>query len=208
VSDAVQARERPGGRERCAFCHEEFAAQQSDPRVSCEGCGTPHHAECFEENGGCSSLGCARVVARDEGGSEVHAAPVARPREPARDFLTGPILPLIALAFAFLVEALGGGIPGAILVGTAVLACGAAFRRRVSGARTVEDATPAPFAIPVAPPQDAVEAVRRLNVTPSRRSTGTLPEPSGPNGVCPACSQPLEAVSDLGACYHCGAALS
>jgi TM2 domain-containing membrane protein YozV len=31
----------------------------------CEGCGTPHHAECYEENGGCTLFGCKFAPADD-----------------------------------------------------------------------------------------------------------------------------------------------
>ena len=32
-----------------------------DERKDCEGCGTPHHADCYAENGGCTVFGCANA---------------------------------------------------------------------------------------------------------------------------------------------------
>jgi TM2 domain-containing membrane protein YozV len=29
--------------------------------IDCEGCGTPHHADCYEENGGCTVFGCSKA---------------------------------------------------------------------------------------------------------------------------------------------------
>jgi TM2 domain-containing membrane protein YozV len=41
----------------CPYCR--AAIEQDDPQlVVCPGCGTPHHADCFEENGGCTIFGC------------------------------------------------------------------------------------------------------------------------------------------------------
>jgi hypothetical protein len=51
----------------CPYCRtalEESAAAESQPMV-CEGCGTPHHADCFAENGGCTVFGC-RCAPQDE----------------------------------------------------------------------------------------------------------------------------------------------
>ncbi len=41
----------------CPYCRSEVAPEQPDARL-CEGCGTPHHLECYEENGGCTLFGC------------------------------------------------------------------------------------------------------------------------------------------------------
>ncbi len=39
----------------CPYCRTPI--EQSEG-VVCEGCGTPHHPECLEENGGCTLFGC------------------------------------------------------------------------------------------------------------------------------------------------------
>lgn len=44
----------------CPYCRcpiEETGEQQ----VVCPGCGTPHHADCFAENGGCTVFGCSQA---------------------------------------------------------------------------------------------------------------------------------------------------
>jgi TM2 domain-containing membrane protein YozV len=41
----------------CPYCRAEIAADDAS-RVFCNGCGTPHHKECYEENGGCTLFGC------------------------------------------------------------------------------------------------------------------------------------------------------
>ncbi len=40
----------------CPYCR--TAVDEGEGAKSCEGCGTPHHAECYEENGGCTVFGC------------------------------------------------------------------------------------------------------------------------------------------------------
>jgi len=35
------------------------------PRIFCTACGTPHHEDCYQENGGCTVFGCARAPADD-----------------------------------------------------------------------------------------------------------------------------------------------
>jgi TM2 domain-containing membrane protein YozV len=39
----------------CPYCRSEI---DQGGGVTCEGCGTPHHVECLEENGGCTLFGC------------------------------------------------------------------------------------------------------------------------------------------------------
>jgi TM2 domain-containing membrane protein YozV len=41
----------------CPYCRTAMAADDSS-RIFCNGCGTPHHKECYEENGGCTLFGC------------------------------------------------------------------------------------------------------------------------------------------------------
>lgn len=42
-------------RRRCPYCHD---AVDAAALVVCGSCATPHHGQCFEQNGGCSLLGC------------------------------------------------------------------------------------------------------------------------------------------------------
>jgi len=41
----------------CPYCRT-AVAPETDQLMSCRGCGTPHHRECYEENGGCTLFGC------------------------------------------------------------------------------------------------------------------------------------------------------
>jgi TM2 domain-containing membrane protein YozV len=42
----------------CPYCRATIEADEVEA-VVCPGCGTPHHADCFEENGGCTVFGCS-----------------------------------------------------------------------------------------------------------------------------------------------------
>jgi hypothetical protein len=42
----------------CPYCRSSI--EESDVnRIDCPGCGTPHHRDCFDENGGCTIFGCS-----------------------------------------------------------------------------------------------------------------------------------------------------
>jgi hypothetical protein len=41
----------------CPYC--QTAIQASEKVFECPDCGMPHHAECWAENGGCTTFGCA-----------------------------------------------------------------------------------------------------------------------------------------------------
>lgn len=45
--------------EVCPYCRGPLLAEE--PVTECEGCGTLHHADCFEENGGCTIFGCTKA---------------------------------------------------------------------------------------------------------------------------------------------------
>lgn len=48
----------------CPYCRMPFD-QASPPRIFCTACGTPHHEDCYMENGGCTVFGCKRAPADD-----------------------------------------------------------------------------------------------------------------------------------------------
>jgi TM2 domain-containing membrane protein YozV len=48
----------------CPYCRGAIDPAQDTP-VICEGCETPHHADCYQENGGCTVFGC-RCAPPDE----------------------------------------------------------------------------------------------------------------------------------------------
>lgn len=54
----------PQAEATCPFCK---AATADDPTVTCDGCGTAHHAACWEEQRGCSVYGCASRDAKAVG---------------------------------------------------------------------------------------------------------------------------------------------
>jgi TM2 domain-containing membrane protein YozV len=43
----------------CPYCRMEV--EPGDNEMVCTGCGTPHHRDCFEENGGCTVFGCTQA---------------------------------------------------------------------------------------------------------------------------------------------------
>ncbi|MEQ1472614.1 MAG: NINE protein [Candidatus Acidiferrum sp.] len=45
----------------CPYCRTEF----EEAPLECPGCGTPHHSECFAENGGCTVFGCSAAPAAE-----------------------------------------------------------------------------------------------------------------------------------------------
>lgn len=65
----------------CPYCRTEF----EDAPQECPGCGTPHHSECFAENGGCTVFGCSAAPAAEAKISvvETELASPLRPTNPA-----------------------------------------------------------------------------------------------------------------------------
>ncbi|HKR86278.1 MAG TPA: NINE protein [Terriglobales bacterium] len=45
--------------EVCPYCRGSLLAEEQV--TECEGCGTHHHTDCFEENGGCTIFGCTKA---------------------------------------------------------------------------------------------------------------------------------------------------
>jgi TM2 domain-containing membrane protein YozV len=48
----------------CPYCRAAIEPDEAQT-VLCSGCGTPHHADCFEENGGCTVFGCSAAPAAE-----------------------------------------------------------------------------------------------------------------------------------------------
>jgi len=44
----------------CPYCRSEVGDAEGE-RKDCPGCGTPHHSDCFAENGGCTVFGCSQA---------------------------------------------------------------------------------------------------------------------------------------------------
>lgn len=45
----------------CPYCR--TTIDDAENRQDCAGCGTPHHADCYAENGGCTVFGCSHAPA-------------------------------------------------------------------------------------------------------------------------------------------------
>jgi predicted amidophosphoribosyltransferase len=43
----------------CAYCLWRFTREDNEDITMCPSCATPYHTECFRENGGCATFGCA-----------------------------------------------------------------------------------------------------------------------------------------------------
>ncbi|HEX7287123.1 MAG TPA: NINE protein [Candidatus Angelobacter sp.] len=48
----------------CPYCRCPIDEAEREQMV-CNGCGTPHHADCFAENGGCTIFGCSAAPAEE-----------------------------------------------------------------------------------------------------------------------------------------------
>lgn len=48
----------------CPYCRMPFD-ETGPPRIFCTACGTPHHEDCYMENGGCTVFGCAQAPAEE-----------------------------------------------------------------------------------------------------------------------------------------------
>src|SRR5258706_13662385 len=60
----------------CPYCRSPIDPDPQTQKI-CEGCATPHHVECFEENGGCTLFGC-KFAPPDEPKVQVGTVEVAR----------------------------------------------------------------------------------------------------------------------------------
>jgi TM2 domain-containing membrane protein YozV len=61
--------------------------ESGPPRIFCTACGTPHHEDCYIENGGCTVFGCAQAPAEEPklqvSHSDLSAVAVAQPVAPS-----------------------------------------------------------------------------------------------------------------------------
>lgn len=97
---SLALRERQGKDRLCPYCRSavEVAADSSE----CEGCATLYHQSCWDELGGCSTLGCARQAPRppksraeEPPGPVVHVRPrpSSLPAEQAQTSEPGALCP-------------------------------------------------------------------------------------------------------------------
>jgi hypothetical protein len=59
--DPPRADESPPGEARCPYCHDAI-----HEGVACKSCGTPHHLDCWRENGRCTTAGCGSTSHGDK----------------------------------------------------------------------------------------------------------------------------------------------
>jgi hypothetical protein len=64
----------------CPYCRTEI--DDTENRRDCSGCGTPHHADCYAENGGCTVFGCSQAPA-DEPKMTITVPEAIEPVNPA-----------------------------------------------------------------------------------------------------------------------------
>lgn len=64
----------------CPYCRTPIVAEENN-ELLCPGCATPHHADCFAENGGCTVFGCSSAPPEEPKlrltGSEIAASGTA-----------------------------------------------------------------------------------------------------------------------------------
>ena len=64
----------------CPYCRTPI--DDAENRRDCSGCGTPHHADCYAENGGCTVFGCSQAPA-DEPKVTITVPDAVEPAQPA-----------------------------------------------------------------------------------------------------------------------------
>ena len=75
----------------CPYCRTGFD-ESTPPRLFCNGCGTPHHEDCYQENGGCTVFGC-RCAPADDPKLQVSQADLQAPAPPQVSPQNVPALP-------------------------------------------------------------------------------------------------------------------
>jgi hypothetical protein len=72
----------------CPYCR--AALEAEDELTICEACATPHHADCYAENGGCTVFGCSKApvdepritIAASELSGHAHSVTASQPSLP------------------------------------------------------------------------------------------------------------------------------
>ena len=82
----------------CPYCRAPMLADETNVLL-CPGCSTPHHSDCFAENGGCTVFGCSAAPPEEPKlrltGSEIAAS--GAPPVAAGDAFSGSHLPTLGL---------------------------------------------------------------------------------------------------------------
>ena len=95
----------------CPYCNSEIPNTAPDP-CYCTACGTAHHTECWEENGGCTVFGCSAAPPEEPKltveAADFSAVPSAPPPPPPSQVSTPPPPRPQRISFSF-----GGYVPPA-----------------------------------------------------------------------------------------------
>jgi hypothetical protein len=116
----------------CGVC--QFPIEADEQRTRCPHCGLPFHAECWEQNYGCSAYGCPQVNALKPA-SPAGAVVTARPDGPGTaapppDPFPWDFLLLGVGALGALVGLVAFGAPCLIVLGVALARRGSGERKR------------------------------------------------------------------------------
>src|SRR5579884_3779803 len=65
----------------CPYCR--FPFKSGVEAATCPSCAALHHAECWQDNGGCAVMGCASAASAGTGTLTAQPAPPALPPPPA-----------------------------------------------------------------------------------------------------------------------------
>src|SRR5262249_27702343 len=68
--------------------------QAGPAQVFCTACGTPHHEDCYQENGGCTVFGCARAPA-DDPKLQVSQSDISAVNLPGQPYAPQPVQPYV-----------------------------------------------------------------------------------------------------------------
>jgi TM2 domain-containing membrane protein YozV len=141
----------------CPYCRAPF--EEGDEIVTCIGCATAHHADCLQENGGCTVFGCSEAPGEEPkiSVSALEVAPAGGHRLPPQNApsflnLSGPVAPILT------------GTATGIATGTAA-------------------ETPATPVEPPAPPSSPAVLPPVTPTPPPPRPAGAAPPPPQPMGV-------------------------
>jgi hypothetical protein len=92
----------------CPYCRGVIDSADGNEKI-CEGCGTPHHADCYAENGGCTVFGCKAAPAEEPKlhltGSEISNVGALAPRPTSSTLGLEPPAPVAPPAPAVRVKA-------------------------------------------------------------------------------------------------------
>lgn len=79
----------------CPYCRTPIDAGSEEESL-CSGCGTPHHKDCYQENGGCTVFGCSQAPS-DEQKVSITGRDLTSPATASAGSTSIPMLPGVGL---------------------------------------------------------------------------------------------------------------